>query len=78
MELRRPPGTQLLHSRRNGRFCLDITGHPQFGLPFGQDRLIPIWVATLALICVAWLTEGFLVRIRAEEPIPSIAQDFIP
>ena len=47
--LRRPPGTQLLHSRRNGRFCLDITGHPEFGLPFGQDRLIPIWVATLAV-----------------------------
>jgi hypothetical protein len=24
-------------------------GHPEFGLPYGQDRLIPIWVATLAL-----------------------------
>jgi hypothetical protein len=24
-------------------------GHPEFGLPFGQDRLIPIWVATLAV-----------------------------
>jgi plasmid replication initiation protein len=47
--LRRPPRTQLIHSRRNGRFFLDITGHPEFGLPFGQDRLIPIWVATLAV-----------------------------
>jgi hypothetical protein len=47
--LRRPPRNQLIHSRRNGRFFLDITGHPEFGLPFGQDRLIPIWVATLAV-----------------------------
>jgi hypothetical protein len=28
---------------------LHVTAHPDFGLPFGQDRLIPIWVATLAL-----------------------------
>jgi hypothetical protein len=47
--LRRPPASQAVHTRRNGRFFLHITGHPQFGLPFGQDRLIPIWVATLAL-----------------------------
>ena len=47
--LRRPPESQLLYTRRNGKFFLQITGHPEFGLPFGQDRLIPIWVATLAL-----------------------------
>ena len=40
---------QLVHRRRNGKFFLHIVGHPDFGLPFGQDRLIPIWVATLAL-----------------------------
>jgi hypothetical protein len=28
--LRRPPRTQLVHSRRNGRFFLDITGHPDY------------------------------------------------
>jgi hypothetical protein len=28
---------------------LQITGHPDFGLPFGQDRLVPIFLATLAL-----------------------------
>jgi hypothetical protein len=28
---------------------LEILGHPQFGLPYGQDRLLPIWIATLAL-----------------------------
>jgi hypothetical protein len=27
---------------------LQITGHPQFGLPFGKDRLVPIYLATLA------------------------------
>ena len=40
---------QLVYKRRNGSFFLHIVGHPDFGLPFGQDRLIPIWVATLAL-----------------------------
>jgi len=28
---------------------LEITAHPRFGLPYGQDRLIPIWIATLTL-----------------------------
>jgi len=48
--LRRPPAYQLTHTRRNGKFTLDIIGHPRFGLPFGQDRLIPVWVATLAVL----------------------------
>jgi hypothetical protein len=39
----------VVYTRRNGKFFLQIRGHPQFGLPFGQDWLIPIWVATLAL-----------------------------
>lgn len=47
--LRRPPSNRLTHMRRSGKFFLNIVGHPQFGLPFGQDRLLPIWVATLAL-----------------------------
>ena len=28
---------------------MELVGHPEFGLPFGQDRLIPLWVATLAV-----------------------------
>jgi hypothetical protein len=48
--LRRLPSEQLLYTRRNGRFFLEITAHPRFGLPYGQDRLIPIWVATLAVL----------------------------
>ena len=47
--LRRPPQEQLTYARHNGRFLLGITAHPRYGLPFGQDRLIPIWVATLAV-----------------------------
>ena len=47
--LRPLPKDQLVYKRRNGKFFLHIVGHPDFGLPFGQDRLIPIWVATLAL-----------------------------
>jgi hypothetical protein len=38
-----------LHERRNGRFLLQVTGHPQYGLPRGQDRLVPIFLATLAV-----------------------------
>jgi len=48
--LRRPPAHQLTHTRRNGKFTLDIVAHPRYGLPFGQDRLIPVWVATLAVL----------------------------
>jgi hypothetical protein len=39
----------LLHERRNGQFSLQVTGHPSYGLPWGQDRLIPIFLATLAI-----------------------------
>jgi hypothetical protein len=39
----------LLYERRNGRFVLQVTGHPEFGVPFGQDRLVPIFLATLAV-----------------------------
>ena len=40
---------QTLFERRNGSFVLQITGHPEFDLPFGQDRLVPIYLATLAI-----------------------------
>lgn len=49
LPVKRPPKGTLVHERRNGKFNLRVTGDPDFGLPFGQDRLIPIWVATLAL-----------------------------
>lgn len=47
--LRRPAKDQLTYTRHNGRLFLNIAAHADFGLPFGQDRLIPIWVATLAV-----------------------------
>ena len=49
LPVRRLPNDQLLYERRNGRFVLQITGHPDFGVPFGQDRLVPIFLATLAV-----------------------------
>jgi hypothetical protein len=39
----------LLHERRNGQFLLQVTGHPSYGVPWGQDRLVPIFLATLAM-----------------------------
>lgn len=49
LPIRRIPKTTLEYTRQNGKFFLSLAGHPRFGLPFGQDRIIPIWVATLAL-----------------------------
>jgi replication initiator protein A len=49
LPIRRPPPSQLVYERRNGFFVLQVTGHPEFGLPFGQDRLVPIFLATLAV-----------------------------
>ena len=49
LPVRRLPKGQLLYERRNGRFTLQVTGHPDFGVPFGQDRIVPIFLATMAV-----------------------------
>ena len=49
LPIKRPPKAVTLYTRRNGNFILDIQAHARWGLPFGQDRLIPIWIATVAL-----------------------------
>jgi hypothetical protein len=49
LPVRKPPEGQLLFERRNGSFLLQIAGHPEFGLPYGQDRLVLIFLATLAV-----------------------------
>jgi hypothetical protein len=49
LPIKRPPRGVTLYTRRNGNLILDIQAHERYGLPFGQDRLIPIWVATIAL-----------------------------
>jgi hypothetical protein len=49
LPVRRLPVNQLLYERRNGRFVLQLTGHPEYGVPFGQDRIVPIFLATLAV-----------------------------
>ncbi|MBV8551320.1 MAG: replication initiator protein A [Acidobacteriaceae bacterium] len=49
LPLKRPPVGVLLHRRWNGRYFLEVQGHPDFGLPFGQDRLLIIWIASLAV-----------------------------
>lgn len=38
LPLRRPRKSQLLQTRHSGATCLQITAHPDYGLPFGQDR----------------------------------------
>lgn len=49
LPVKRPRKEVLVHERRNGKFRLRIVGDPILGLPFGQDRLIPLWVSTLAV-----------------------------
>jgi hypothetical protein len=49
LPVRRLPKDQFLYERRNGQFILQITGHPDYGLPFGQDRIVPIFLATMAV-----------------------------
>jgi hypothetical protein len=49
LPLKRPPAGCLLHERRNGQFTLQVTCHPCYGLPYGQDRLVPIFLATMAV-----------------------------
>jgi hypothetical protein len=49
LPIKRPPTGCLLHERRNGHFFLQVTGHPTYGLPWGQDRLVPFFLATLAV-----------------------------
>lgn len=49
LPIRRPPADQLLFERRNGHYVLEVTAHPKFGLPFGQDRLVPIFLSILAV-----------------------------
>ncbi len=49
LPVRKPPDGQLVYERRNGKFVLQITGHPEFGVPYGQDRIVPIFLATLAV-----------------------------
>jgi len=39
LPLRRPSADELVYTRRNGSFVLEVTAHPRFGLPYGQDRL---------------------------------------
>jgi hypothetical protein len=49
LPVRRLPPDHFLYERRNGQFVLQITGHPEYGVPFGQDRIVPIFLATTAV-----------------------------
>lgn len=39
----------LVWKRRNGDVYLKIKGDPEYGLPYGQDRIVPIFLATQAI-----------------------------
>lgn len=45
MPYRRPPNPGMFE-RRNGNFHFCIVSRPDIGVPFGQDRLLPFWLAS--------------------------------
>lgn len=49
LPIKRPSPGSLQHIRRNGRFTLRVVADPAFGLPFGQDRLLPLLISTMAM-----------------------------
>jgi hypothetical protein len=49
LPIRPLPAGQLIYERKNGSFVLQIIGHPDYGVPFGQDRIVPIFLGTLAV-----------------------------
>lgn len=49
MPVKRPPPEVTEHVRHNGNYFLKILCDSKEGLPFGQDRLLPIWIATQAV-----------------------------
>ena len=49
LPIRQLPAGTLTYTRRNGRFYLEVVGHPKYGVPFGQDRLVLLWLATSAV-----------------------------
>ena len=49
LPVRNPRAGETLYERRNGDFVLQIAGHPNYGIAFGQDRIVPIYLATLAV-----------------------------
>jgi len=49
LPIRRLPAGTLTYRRQNGRFCLEIAGHADWGVPFGQDRLLILFLATQAV-----------------------------
>jgi hypothetical protein len=49
LPLKKPSPGVLKHERRNGNIVLQVVAHPDYGLPWGQDRIVPLWVTTLAV-----------------------------
>lgn len=58
---------KTVHERRNGSFTLRVVADPTYGLPFGQDRLIPLWLATA--FQAAGKPENNIIRFRCGSDI---------
>jgi len=61
LPIRQLPAGRLKYRRQNGKFCLEIIGHPEWGVPYGQDRLVLLYLATEAIRYqspIVWFRSG--------------------
>lgn len=65
LPFKRPHGQN--YRRKNGEMLLEIVGSQKYGLPYGQDRLISIWLAT-AFFAAGRPVDG-VIRFRCAKDI---------
>jgi hypothetical protein len=78
MPIRRLPKGTLSYRRRNGKFFLEIVGHPEWGVPFGQDRLVLLYLATNAIrhkSATVWFRSGAEILLEWGMPTNGIYYD---
>jgi Plasmid encoded RepA protein len=64
---RQPPKGTTSYKRQNGEMLLEIQCSAEHGMPYGQDRLIPIWLATAFF--AAGKPKDNVIRLRCAKDI---------
>jgi hypothetical protein len=67
LPFKRPPKGTASYRRQNGEMLLEIQCMPEHGMPYGQDRLIPIWLATAFF--AAGKPKDNVIRLRCAKDI---------
>jgi hypothetical protein len=67
LPFRQPPKGTSSYKRQNGEILLEIQCSSERGMPYGQDRLIPIWLATAFF--AAGKPKDNVIRLRCAKDI---------